>query len=133
MGKSGHWHLAFSSWLVPSRSNSSSLPKDPSASKHTQEQSHEPPSSGQKPRANGQLPCFQDFACKSHGLKILPGKFFTGSMESGFYGVPGGVPKPPAVSHQLSAKAKSQEQIPRPKDGLVMTRTMDAPTEFTDS
>ena len=50
--------------------------------------SQNPKTKSQKPTA--QLPSFQYFACKSHGLKILPGKFFAGPMESRFYGMPGG-------------------------------------------
>jgi hypothetical protein len=107
VGKNRSWVLALSSWPLRSRSKGSSVSKRSLRRKpHPKQQPQRRPrtAKSQEPKANGrtQVLCFQDFACKSHGLKILSTNFFASPMESRFYGYPGGGVRsyqPPAVSY----------------------------------
>ena len=89
-----HWLLAFGFVL-----RQTIVRDQPSFFRSRPSEELPPPASGQKPRAKGQLPSFQDFAYKSHGLKILRTNFFAAPMESRFYGFP----YRGAVSHWLLA------------------------------
>ncbi len=64
--------------------------------------------------------CFQDFACKSHGLKILPGKFFADPMESRFYGVPGGG----GTQQTVTSAPVGAPAFMRGKAGVFMKRAL---------
>ncbi len=86
----------------------SAVSYQPSAVRKPRATSYQPPASSQERRAKSvlflpQLPSFQDFACKSHRLKILPTNFFASPMESRFYGVP------PGRGYQVSGVSSSEK------------------------
>ena len=89
-----NWALAVDSWLLAHffSLRRSSIPQPPFPHKPTKSPTPSASSqrardiSGPMPKTNRQVPYFQYFAYKSHGLKILQPNFSAAPIKSRFYG-----------------------------------------------